>query len=344
MNDEDVRENVRESGRIDVVYTWVDDASPGYRDLLARHATCALDLNPNRTRDNLELLRFSLRSLARFAPWLTGGRIHLVTMRPQVPAWLDTSRVNVVHHDQIFEQPSDLPTFSSFAIVSELDRIPGLSPRFLYLEDDRLFLAPVTLGDFVAQDGRLKLYGLGKTPAAALRDRARSPWDRALAEANHALDGRYGPPGPRGRASVKRAPLFVDRRAFARMREAFPAALRATRRNRFRAPGSVAPEHLYPHFLLHEGEAELVGDADVRRATGYAGLENVALYNQWQLARLGARRPKMACLNDNYGPHPGRAAVEVVRRTLARWLPEASPFERIPLDDACLGRSTVAPA
>lgn len=43
---------------IDVVYTWVDDTFPGYRDLLDGYAGTSHDLNPNRTRDNLDLLKY----------------------------------------------------------------------------------------------------------------------------------------------------------------------------------------------------------------------------------------------------------------------------------------------
>ncbi|MFC1791030.1 hypothetical protein ACFL0I_01010, partial [Gemmatimonadota bacterium] len=107
--------------RVDVVYTWVDGASPGYADLLQEHATRPVDLNPNRYRDNLEMLRFSLRSMESHVPWR--GKVHLVTMRPQLPVWLNLHApdLRVVHHDLIFD-PQDLPTFNSLAILSNLHR------------------------------------------------------------------------------------------------------------------------------------------------------------------------------------------------------------------------------
>ena len=69
---------------IDIVYTWVDDSFPGYLDELNRYTDTAHDTNPNRTRDNLDVIRYSLRSVARHAPWVR--RIYLLTCRPQVPA------------------------------------------------------------------------------------------------------------------------------------------------------------------------------------------------------------------------------------------------------------------
>mgnify|MGYP006969311208 CR=1 FL=1 len=38
---------------IDVVITWVDDRTPGYREMLKAHAKAVPDLDPARTRDTL---------------------------------------------------------------------------------------------------------------------------------------------------------------------------------------------------------------------------------------------------------------------------------------------------
>src|SRR5580658_8510601 len=86
--------------RLDIVYMWVDDRWPGYAETLARYARSAHDRNPNRTRDNLETLKYSLRSVSHFAPWR--GKIFVVTCRPQCPAWLDRRHpdIRLVHHDE----------------------------------------------------------------------------------------------------------------------------------------------------------------------------------------------------------------------------------------------------
>jgi hypothetical protein len=94
---------------IDTVYTWVDGTWPGFDALLRQHAGDAHDLNPNRYRDNVDILKYNLRSLHRFAPWI--GRVFLVTCRPQAPAWLDSAAVRLVHHDE-FMPTSDVPSTS----------------------------------------------------------------------------------------------------------------------------------------------------------------------------------------------------------------------------------------
>src|SRR3954471_21825298 len=114
-----------------IVYTWVDDSWEGYRGERDLYAAKPDDRDPARSRDNLDLLKYSLRSLATYAPW--AGTIYIVTMRPQVPRWLDLShpRIKIVHHDQ-FMPAEILPTFNSFSILSHLHAIPDIGNRFVY--------------------------------------------------------------------------------------------------------------------------------------------------------------------------------------------------------------------
>ena len=49
---------------------------------------------------------------------------------------MDHPRLTIITHEDIFENTAHLPTFSSPAIESNLWRIPGLSEKFLYFNDD----------------------------------------------------------------------------------------------------------------------------------------------------------------------------------------------------------------
>ena len=112
----------------------------------------------NRYRDNEEL-RYSLRSIEKYAPWVR--KIYLVTDN-QVPYWLNSSsgRLQVVSHKDIFtgDEREFLPLFSSPAIETRLHRIPGVSKRFIYFNDDVLLGAPVLPGDFLTSTGAQKIY------------------------------------------------------------------------------------------------------------------------------------------------------------------------------------------
>jgi hypothetical protein len=301
----------------------VDDAWPGYRELLHARAASRHDLNPNRYRDNLDLLRYNLRSLERFVPW--ARRVFLVTCRPQVPSWLDTTTVTVVHHDQ-FMAAETLPTFNSFAIVSQLHRLPGLSRRFVYVEDDRLFGAPVGLSDLFHTDGRPLVYLKWRhTMDPGRRKDARlSPWNRALAYSNHLLNTRYG---ARRRPTVSHAPLPIDMDSWQAMIATWPDAFAHTAASPFRDTGNVAPEHLYPHYLLEERLGVPASRGASLRRTAYHPLNNVTLLQRASFARLRLQQPMFVCFNDNYGDSPSPAAVAIAREFLERWLPTPSRFE-----------------
>jgi hypothetical protein len=312
---------------VDVVITWVDDRTPGYRDLLKAHATAVPDLDPARTRDTLEILRYGLRALERHAPWV--NRVFLFTCRPQVPAWLDTAhpRLTVVHHDEVIPKHL-LPTFNSFAIISHLHLIPGLSDTFLYLEDDMILLRDVTRADFTAPDGRPLVFE--KAAAAPRHETIRNPaaerpWNLALAESNRLLDDAFG---PARRGQVNHVPLLIARAEWQAMTERFADAFESTRSARFRAAGNVAPEYLYPQLMLAEGKAVRASTELYRASCGYVPLEDVWPVTALALWRLRRQRPKWVTLNDNFGKRPSRIAERMARDFLRAAEPQPSRFER----------------
>ncbi|MXN64637.1 hypothetical protein GR183_06950 [Stappia sp. GBMRC 2046] len=311
---------------IDVVYTWVDDEFPGYKGELQKYAGDKRDTNPNRTRDNLDLIKYSLRSISRNMPFVR--RIYLLTCRPQMPAWLDPDhpKIRVIHHDEVMAADI-LPTFNSFAIVSHLHMLPGLSDRFVYMEDDMLIPRPLEISEFMSPDGRPLVFTRRKhTPAHANLDPAKaSPWNLALATANAALDREFG---PKRHAYVIHGPRLIDREFFQEMIERFPGEFHATRTSRFRANGNVPGEYLYPHFLLESGKGALATRSRSRKMEGYASLENFAPWTALQLKMLEWRKPKTITLNDSFERSPNPDVVRNVRSTLERWFPDPSPFER----------------
>lgn len=123
---------------IDIVYLWVNGNDPVWRakkEAFERgmpHRSGEA-LAEARFMDNDEL-KYSLRSVERFAPWI--HHIYIVT-DGQVPAWLDLTneRISIVDHTEIMPREA-LPSFSSPAIEWCIDNIPGLSEHFLLANDD----------------------------------------------------------------------------------------------------------------------------------------------------------------------------------------------------------------
>lgn len=109
------------------------------------------DVGAHRFADNQEL-RYSLRSLHQYAPWVRN--VYILT-NGQIPTWLNINhnRIKVISHSEVFQNKSHLPTFSSPAIETNMHNIPGLSEHFLYLNDDVLFGKPVYPEDFISTEG-----------------------------------------------------------------------------------------------------------------------------------------------------------------------------------------------
>uniref|UniRef100_A0A7N6BFM0 N-acetylglucosamine-1-phosphotransferase subunits alpha/beta n=1 Tax=Anabas testudineus TaxID=64144 RepID=A0A7N6BFM0_ANATE len=142
--------------------------SPGYLfwDLTAiSQSKQDEDVSASRFEDNEEL-RYSLRSVEKHAPWVR--HIFIVT-NGQIPSWLnlDNPRVTVVTHQDIFQNHSHLPTFSSPAIETHIHRIPGLSQKFIYLNDDVMFGKEVWPDDFYSHSKGQKVYLTWPVPNCA---------------------------------------------------------------------------------------------------------------------------------------------------------------------------------
>ncbi|MDL2316797.1 Stealth CR1 domain-containing protein [Desulfovibrio sp. OttesenSCG-928-A18] len=140
---------------VDVIYTWVDGADPIHIEKRAAFLPRQENIHENavqaaRFRDNDEL-RYSLRALERFAPWVRS--ILIVTDR-QRPSWLDknSDKIRIVDHRE-FIPKQYLPTFNSHVIEAYLHNIPGLAEHYLYLNDDVFLARPCRKTDFFMANG-----------------------------------------------------------------------------------------------------------------------------------------------------------------------------------------------
>ena len=139
---------------IDIVYLWVNGNDADWQakrcraaqklSASTRNAMAVYSNVEGRFRDNDEL-RYSLRALETFFPG--HGHVYIVT-DGQAPEWLRaTSGLTVVDHRELIPA-AHLPTFDSGNIESYIHRIPNLSERYLYLNDDVFFGAPVRINDW----------------------------------------------------------------------------------------------------------------------------------------------------------------------------------------------------
>ena len=175
----------KDKRQIDIVYLWVNGSDPVW--LRKRHTAYAAWTRQNggelaafgnvagRYRDNSELM-FNLRALERFFP--DHGHVYIVT-DGQTPAWLrPSSRLTLVDHRHLLASTSP-EVFDSGHIESYLHHIPGLSERFIYLNDDVFFGQKVDSAWWF--EDRLKVF---LEPAAAAYPKALHPDETALVNAS----------------------------------------------------------------------------------------------------------------------------------------------------------------
>ncbi|MGK5520446.1 stealth family protein [Micromonospora sp. URMC 107] len=307
---------------VDVVYTWVDGTDPAWLRRRAEvagtpyHAEAASAAR-FLSRDEL---RYSLRSLHTYAPWVRN--VYVVT-DDQVPPWLDPARpgLRVVSHREIFRDPSALPTFNSHAIESQLHHIDGLSEHFLYFNDDVFLGRDVTPRDFFLANGISKFF-----PSPALVPPGPPSADDIPASAagknNRALIAeRFGTVLTQ---KMKHMPHALRRSVLYEIEETFAAQHRATAGSQFRSVTDISvASSLHHYYAFHTGRA-------VSGALDYTIAELSHPDTPARLAHLLAKRDRhVFCLNDAFSTEEDLAAqVSVLTPFLDTYFPVPSPWEK----------------
>lgn len=276
---------------IDVVYTWVNGSDTQHirekmKYLLNTEGTAKDGNALNRFIDNSEL-QISLRSLAKNANWIRN--VYIVTSG-QVPSWLNVAnpRVKVIPHKEIFSEEEALPTFNSAAIEANIHNIPGLSDKFLYLNDDFYFWDKTTLADFIDMGCTQKVYFSNRIPDCAMRcpyqllgngkcdptcntltceyDRGDclgvgnatvkpfASYDASLAFSNMMLHKRFG----RGvNLTPPHMPHLLDKNIVTDMHLVWPQEFKQSSENRFRSRTDVQHAFTYFQYLIHESRQKI---------------------------------------------------------------------------------------
>lgn len=126
---------------IDFVLPVLDHTDPRWQALYRQYCKGGEGEDFTRFRD-WGWLRYWLRSVAQYAPWV--HRIYIVSCNPK-PTWLKADGNKLVWLDHKEFIPAEyLPTFNSHTIELNLHRIQGLSEYFVYFNDDTLLNAPIT--------------------------------------------------------------------------------------------------------------------------------------------------------------------------------------------------------
>ncbi|EPR76268.1 putative UDP-glucose-4-epimerase [Leifsonia rubra CMS 76R] len=307
---------------IDIVFSWVDGAELEWQKARAtqmeNYVVGEGDDSVARFRQ-LDELKYALRSVYLFAPWIRN--IYIATDSPR-PAWLaEHPRVTLMRSEDFFANHDDLPTHNSHAVESQLHNIPGLSEHFLYSNDDMFFGRPVSAAAFFTPGGVSKFIeartriGLGESSIE------RSGFENAARVNRRLLQQKFG-------ATITRhlehavTPLRVS--VMKELEREFPDDFARTSASAFRQATDISVTNsLYHYYALLSGKAMVQADAKVKYidTTSLDGLRKMR-------SLLRKRSSDFFCLNDGSFPElsaEDRAAA--LRSFLDEYYPIAAPWE-----------------
>lgn len=296
---------------IDIVYTWVNGHDPDYLQLVNKYSEKPVDLNPERIRDIYELLKYSLRSVEKFCPWV--NHIYLFTCRPQKPEWLngDHSKITIIHHDEVFD-PEDVPTFNYNVIESYLHKIPNLTEEFIYMNDDFLLGREIKPSDFYSEDGKILIHGtlFGENLG----------W-RVYNKKNDVF----------GLGIIEHSPLLVRKEWWQKMQEARPELIEEIKSHKFREGTDVMMYKLYRWYSLkfQSHACQAITLPELLKIHTFHKITNQLNKQKRGFNYLLKKKPKFFCLNDDQGDHPNQKVVEIVLEFLNKMYPDKSSFEKL---------------
>lgn len=328
---------------IDIVVSWVDMDDPAWKADFAKYKgvvdNSTNHLSEARFRD-YGLLRYWFRGVEKFAPWVR--RIHFVTCG-QKPEWLDTSnpRLHLVDHKDYIPERY-LPLFNSSLIELYLHKIPGISERFIYFNDDVYMISPVPRERFFSQEG------LPKDIAAFRFNSGASLWSKCLENNIRIINRRFDKKAvqrefhdkwftpeygsysrltrllkPYGKFVTLRIPHNAQPYLKSTYEEVWDYAgeeLAEASLHRFRSPEDYTQE-LFRTWQICKGDFE-----------PYNTYKDTKMFPLMVKAGQGVKAVreqeyKLVCLNDNAHIRNYRQVMEALRDAFESILPEKSTFE-----------------
>ena len=254
----------------DVVIAWVDGDDPNHKRKKASFLTPNKELHfedvagESRYKSTGEIY-YCVASVLRYAPWV--HKIYIVTdnQDPHVEEFVarnfpdNTTPIELVDHTVLFRGYEQyLPTFNSLAISTMLWRIPGLSDRFLYFNDD-VFLASPATEDMWFEGDATTIYA----------ERFSAAWARLLRWGKH-LGKRhkvFGHKDPMLNAAdilrssyfylFPHAPVPMRRTWYEKFYTEHPDLLDSNIRHRFREPSQFSAPTLFYVSSRREGKLKV---------------------------------------------------------------------------------------
>lgn len=313
----------KDKGPIDVVYTWVNGQDSEWqqkRDQALRSytlpSTCEAKVRSRfRNRDEL---KYSLRSIHKYAKFV--NHIYIVTAG-QRPHWLKHHpKITVIDHKSIFADHSHLPTFNSHAIEANLHKIPQLSERFIYFNDDVFLGKRVKERNFFSKHGKIKIFLTNRVAARGFYSPRDIGFVAGWKNTNQILDNIFG--RKRKRFYLAHAPFAFKKSHVRQFETLLPEVVRRNSSHKFRSPEDFAfTNGLIQYFALHEGQARKAKLKSIMVSFG-----NDLNRNDFSLQSLLRIKPHTFCIEDIANVDHLGADCQL-NLFLESYFPEKAPWE-----------------
>ena len=140
---------------IDYIIPFVDDSDANWLKVYEQYTDDILD--SGRWRD-WGILRYQLRSIEKYMPWVDRIILVLSIGASQIPKWLNTDNPKIrIVYDYEFMPKELLPTFNSNSIELYFPRIKCLHEHYLTACDDYILMREFKEEEFFTQDGKIRL-------------------------------------------------------------------------------------------------------------------------------------------------------------------------------------------
>ena len=326
---------------IDIVVTWVDGNDPAWQASRSKYENNSDDLsNSSRRYRDWDLMRYWFRGVEKYAPW--ADRIIFITCG-QRPDWLnvDNPKLRLVDHSEYMPEEA-LPTFNSNAIELGINKIEGLSDRFILFNDDFFILDEVKETDFfrdglpcdfaaldaiepsedfgyvlannirvinqnfdkreVLKKNRSKWYNLKDIKSVMRTMALRKPWPKFTGFRDY------------------HTPIAYTKKEFDDMWARIPDLMNATVHSRFRTKDNIS-HWLIRYWRLASGEFTSSSQKK------YTFIPVVNCDNSSLIDVIKNQKKKILCINDNFEGDDISAAQQSLKEAFESILPEKSSFE-----------------
>ncbi len=307
--------------KIDLVYTWVNDKDPAWREKKSKFDSeafsCDKDANSSYRYFNNDELKYSLRSVQKNIPWI--NKIFIITDN-QKPEWLNLNneKIRVVDHKEIL--PAEiLPTYNACTIENAIPNIKELSEYFIYANDDMFFWNEAAPEFFF--DDEKPVYRVDKRLYP--NKKYKHLYGSMVYMAYSLVKERFGVSFPyfsHHNADAYKKSLFLE------CMEEFKKEADVTSKNRFRKSNDLQ-RMIVTYYSLYKKAAVLkkVGICPIKRFFGLIPDSEYFDMRPSNVNKIANSKAKLMCINDSRKSTD--AARTKIKEILETKFPEKSEFE-----------------